>query len=350
MPKRVDLRSDTVTQPTEQMRRLMAKAEVGDDVYGEDPTVRRLEELAADMFGKEAALFVTSGTQGNQVAIAAWAERGDEVIVEAESHVFYYEVAGISVIAGAQPRPIVGQMGAMDPEDVRQAIRKRDIHQPRTGLICVENTHNRAGGTVLPIEILRATASVAREAGVPIHMDGARIFNAVVASGIGERMWANEVDSLQFCLSKGLGAPVGSVVVGPRAMIDRARVWRKRLGGGLRQAGVLAAPCIWALTNMVERLAEDHAHAKVLAERLANMPGIAVNLETVQTNIVLAELTHEDVMAEPFIAELANNGVLATAFGPRTVRFVTHKDVNQADVEMAVDRIRQTILHFGIAQ
>lgn len=330
------MRSDTVTKPTEEMRRLMAKAEVGDDVYGEDPTVNRLEELAAHMFGKEAALFVTSGTQGNQVAIASFAGRGDEVIAEAESHVFFYEAAGISAIAGAQTRQIPGDRGVLRPADVRQAIRNKDIHQPRTALVCIENTHNRAGGTITPIATLQEIHEIAHAAGAAVHMDGARLFNAVVATGIGEREWASHVDTVQFCLSKGLGAPVGSLVVGSREVIDRARVWRKRLGGGMRQAGVLAAPGLWALTNMVERLADDHANARHLAEQLVAMSGVRVDMETVQTNIVICDVEDTGRTADEFVGALRRDGVLASAFGPTQIRFVTHKDVSRSDIDTAV--------------
>lgn len=311
----------------------MAKAEVGDDVYGEDPTVNRLEELAAHTFDKEAALFVTSGTQGNQVAVASWIATGEEVIAEAESHIFFYEAAGISVFTGAQTRQLTGEKGVLDPEAVRLAIRKKDIHQPRTGLICVENTHNRAGGTITPLETLKAIGQIGREAGIPVHMDGARIFNAVVASGKSEREWAAQVDSVQFCLSKGLAAPVGSVVVGSKALIDRARVWRKRLGGGLRQAGVLAAPGIWAMTNMVERLADDHANARYLAEQLVELRGVAVDMETVQTNIVICDVAGLNTSADALVESLKREGVYAIAFGPTQIRFVTHKDVSRKDVE-----------------
>lgn len=343
MAKRIDLRSDTVTKPTEEMRKLMAKAEVGDDVYGEDPTVNRLEALAAGLFGKEAALFVTSGTQGNQVAIATWAGLGEEVIAEAESHIFYYEAAGISAIAGAQTRQIQGHKGVLQPADIERAIRKKDIHQPRTALICVENTHNRAGGTVTPLDTLKEIASVAKRAQVPVHMDGARLFNAVVATGHKESAWAEHVDSIQFCLSKGLAAPVGSMLVGSREFIDRARVWRKRLGGGLRQAGVLAAPGIFALTNMVERLAEDHENARKLAEALASLPGCHIDMETVQTNIVIATFDFCDVSADQIVEALASEGVLVSAFGPKQVRFVTHKDVLSADVDAALTIVQRVI-------
>ncbi|WP_074953778.1 low-specificity L-threonine aldolase [Alicyclobacillus macrosporangiidus] len=337
LPDWVDLRSDTVTKPTDEMRRAMAEAEVGDDVYGEDPTVRRLEELAAEMLGKEAGLLVTSGTQGNQVAIATHAGRGEEVIAEANSHIFHYEAAAVAAIAGAQIRQIPGVRGALPPEAVAQAIREPDIHHPRTALIEVENTHNRAGGTVIPLDNLRALREIADRHGVPIHIDGARLFNAAVASGVPARRFAELADTVQVCLSKGLCAPVGSVLVGPRDFIEAARQWRKRLGGGMRQAGVIAAPGILALTQMVDRLAEDHANARVLAEGLAEVPGMRVDLETVQTNIVLAEISGTGLAADAFVAALRQEGVLASAFGEGLVRFVTHRDVDRAGVLRALD-------------
>lgn len=341
MTTRIDLRSDTVTQPTKEMRRLMAKVEVGDDVYGEDPQVNRLETLAASLLGKEAALFVTSGTQGNQVAIATWVRPGEEVIAEAESHIFFYEAAGVSAIAGAQTRQVAGERGVLQPHDVKHAFRKKDIHQPRTALICVENTHNRAGGTIMPIDTLADLSAVAKSSGIPIHMDGARLFNAVVASGRSEKEIASHVDSVQFCLSKGLAAPVGSILAGSKDFIEAARVWRKRLGGGLRQAGILAAPGIFALTNMVERLAEDHENARFLAEHLIAMPGVTIDMETVQTNIVIADVGGLEV--DELVESLRLEGVLASAFGPTQIRFVTHKDVARVDVERAVDIVSRVL-------
>ncbi len=340
---RIDLRSDTVTQPTEAMRKAMAEAEVGDDVYGEDPTVLRLEQLAAELLGKEAALFVTSGTQGNQVAIATHAGRGEEVIAEAEAHIFYYEAAAVAAIAGAQIRQLKGTHGALDPDDVKAAIREPNVHHPRTALVSLENTHNRAGGTVIPLENLQAIRRVADEYGVPVHMDGARLFNAAVASGASAKAIAETVDTVQICLSKGLCAPVGSLVVGPREFIERARQWRKRMGGGMRQAGVIAAPGIIALTKMVDRLAEDHANARWLAERLAELPGVTVNLETVQTNIVIADIGLTGLSVPEFLARLQDRGVLATSFGGTRIRFVTHHDVTRADLEAAVPAISRVI-------
>lgn len=331
------------------MRQAMANAEVGDDVYGEDPTVRRLEELTAELLGKEAALFATSGTQGNQVAIATHVHSGDEVIAEAESHIFYYEAAAVSAIAGAQTRQIPGTRGVISAEQVRAAIREQpNPHHPLTALISLENTHNRAGGTVWPLASLAAVQAVARAAGVPVHMDGARLFNAAVALGETPKTVASYVDTVQVCLSKGLCAPVGSVIAGSQAFIDQARVWRKRLGGGMRQAGVIAAPGILALTTMVDRLAEDHANAKWLAEQLDETPGITIDLATVQTNIVIADVSKAGFRASEFVALLTEMGVLASAFGPTRVRFVTHHDVSRADIEAAASAVKSIVARVAV--
>jgi len=335
MSHTIDLRSDTVTKPTDAMRRAMAEAEVGDDVYGEDPTVRQLEDLAAHMLGKEAALFVTSGTQGNQVAIATHAAVGEEVIAEAESHIFYYEAAAVAAIAGAQIRQVVGDKGVLTAEMVRKAIREPNVHHPRTALISIENTHNRAGGTVMPLDTFRAIRAVAVQYDVPVHIDGARLFNAAVAQNVPVKTIADFADTVQVCLSKGLGAPVGSILAGPRDFINRALQWRKRLGGGMRQAGVIAAPGILALTDMVERLAVDHDNARTFATALANIPGMRVDMATVQTNIVIVDIAGTGQSVPIFLQKLKENGVLATSFGDTLVRFVTHKDVTAEDLETA---------------
>jgi len=341
--RRIDLRSDTVTRPTAAMRRAMFEAEVGDDVYGEDPTVNRLQEVAAALLGKEAALFLPSGTQANQVAVLSHAGRGEEVIVEAESHIFYYEVAGIAALAACQARPVPGHRGAMDLDRVEAAIRADDIHFPRTALICVENTHNRAGGTVLPQEHLEELSGLARRHGVPVHMDGARVFNAAVAQGRPVAEIAATADSVMFCLSKGLAAPVGSVLAGTKAFIERARRRRKLLGGGMRQAGILAAAGLVALDTMVDRLADDHANARALARGIASVAGLRVDLDTVQTNIVLFEVVDPAWDAASLVAALGRVGVLCGAFGPRRIRLVTHCDVPTEDVSEALDRIETVV-------
>jgi len=341
--KLIDLRSDTVTRPTQEMRRAMFEAEVGDDVYGEDPTVNRLERTAAAMLGKEAALFVPTGTQGNQVAILTHTRRGDEVIVEAESHVFYYEVAGIAALAGAQTRTVAGNRGAMEPAAVKAAIRTPNVHFPTTALVCVEQTHNRAGGCIVPMENIRAVAAVAHEAGIPVHMDGARVFNAAVALGLPVSEVVAPVDSVMFCLSKGLAAPVGSMLVGSAEFIARARRNRKLLGGGMRQAGVLAAAGLVALESMVNRLAEDHANAQTLAKGLLAIDGLTVDLETVQTNMVMFDVLDPRWDGELLAGALSKAGILCGATGPRRVRLVTHKDVATSDIPEALERIAAVV-------
>lgn len=332
----VDLRSDTVTKPTEEMRKAMAQAEVGDDVYGEDPTVNELEKLAAEIFGKEDALFVPSGTMGNQVSIMAHTQRGDEVILEANSHIFWYEVGAMAVLSGVMPHPVVGKNGVMDPADVKKAIRPENIHFPRTSLITIENTHNRSGGRVIPLENMKEIYSIAKEFGINVHVDGARIFNASVASGISVKEYARYADSVMFCLSKGLCAPVGSVVVGDSEFIKRARKARKMLGGGMRQVGVLAAAGIIALTKMVDRLKEDHENARFLAMKLKEI-GYQVNPEDVETNMVILRTDNLRVNASVFLKELEENGVLASSLSDTEIRLVTHKDVSKSQIEDALN-------------
>lgn len=336
----IDLRSDTVTKPSEKMRKAMYEAEVGDDVYGEDPTVNKLEEIAAEILGKEAALFVTSGTQGNQIAGLVHCKPGEEVIVEAHSHIFIYEAAAMSAFAGVQLRTIAGERGAMKPADVEAAIRADDIHEPETGLICIENTHNKAGGTIISIENMEEIYRIAKRRGIPVHLDGARLFNAAEASGIPVKEFANKTDSVQFCLSKGLGAPVGSILAGSSAFISKARKWRKRLGGGLRQAGVLAAPGIIALEENVSRLKEDHENAKQLAEGLLNIEGIIVESK-VETNIVLINISRSNKTTDVFLNDLKENGVLAGEYGPNIIRFVTNNGVTNEDIDQALSAIQK---------
>ncbi len=330
----IDLRSDTVTMPTPEMRRAIAEAELGDDVFGEDPTVNRLQERAAALMGKEAALFVPSGTMGNLLGVLALARSGQEVIAEAHSHVFLNEGGGAAALGGIQIRQVPGTAGVMTAEQVREAIRPLDdVHQPPTAAVCVENTHNQAGGVVWPLESLRAVRAVADEHGLAIHMDGARIFNAAVALGVPAREIAGHADTVTFCLSKGLGAPVGSVLCGSEEAIARAHRWRKALGGGWREAGVLAAAGLWALDHLVDRLAEDHANARTLAEGLAELPGVEIDLERVQTNIVRFRLR---TMAAPVFVEACRGlGVLGGASG-HGVRFVTHLGIEPADVQRAL--------------
>ncbi len=340
----IDLRSDTVTKPTKAMREAMAKAEVGDDVYKEDPTVRTLEETAAGILGKEAALFVTSGTQGNQVAILTHTRPGDEVIVESQAHVYYYEVGAMAALAGVQTRTIEGKRGQMPVDAITRAIREDNIHFPPTTLICLENTHNRAGGAIVPLSYMTDVHGIASRAGIRVHLDGARLFHAVVVTGIKAADFAATVDSVQICLSKGLGAPIGSLLVGDREYIERAKKWRKALGGGMRQAGVIAAPGLIALTKMVDRLGEDHVKAKRLADGLANISGCSIDPRDVETNIVIVDIKELAMSAETFCQRLKDKGVLVSAFSEDTVRFVTHFDVQDGDIDQALKAVQDVAL------
>ncbi|WP_164985148.1 low-specificity L-threonine aldolase [Ammoniphilus sp. CFH 90114] len=339
----MDFRSDTVTKPTEEMRRAMAEAVVGDDVYGEDPTVNRLEAIAAEILGKQDALFVTSGTQGNQVAVLTHCRPGDEVILEAESHIFLYEGGASSALAGVQTRPIAGNRGAMDPMAVKKAIRGEDIHYPYSGLICLENTHNKSGGKIVPIENMKAIYEYASEKGVPVHLDGARLFNAAVAAGRPVTDFTQYVDTVQICLSKGLSAPIGSILAGSKSFIKEARKWRKRLGGGLRQVGVIAAPGIIAIQEMVGRLAEDHAHARMLAEGLSAIEGLYVDVQGVDTNIILCDIKGTGLSNEEFLDRLRQAGVLAGPFDDGVIRFVTHREITGEHVQQALVNISKAL-------
>ncbi len=336
----VDLRSDTLTLPTPEMREAMARAEVGDDVWEEDPTVRRLEALAAERLGKEAGLFVTSGTQGNLVSVLAQTRPGQEVVLDVDAHIFNYEVAGTSVIGGVQMRPVKTERGFPSPAQVREALRPSNIHIPPTGLVCLENTHNRHGGTCCTPEEIAAVAAVAHEAGVPVHLDGARLFNAAVALGRPARDFARNVDSVTFCVSKGLGAPVGSVVCGRADFVTHARRIRKMLGGGMRQAGVIAAAGIVALERMVDRLAEDHANARALAEGVARLPGMRIDLGSVQTNIVIFRVDRPQGVDE-LVKGCAARKVKIHAVSPTSIRCVTHKDIDADDVARALDALKE---------
>ncbi len=336
----VDLRSDTVTLPTPEMREAMARAEVGDDVWEEDPTVRQLEALAAERTGKDAALFVPSGTMGNLVSVLSHTRPGQEIILDLGSHIFNYEVAGAAVIGGVQTRPVPTERGVLSPDQVREAIRPANIHIPPTGLVCLENTHNRHGGSVCTPEEVEDVAEVAHAHGVPVHLDGARIFNAAVALGREVGEFTRPVDSVTFCVSKGLSAPVGSLVCGAREFIVRARRLRKMLGGGMRQVGVLAAAGIVALEKMVDRLAEDHVNARRLAEGVARLPRIRIDLTRVQTNIVIFFVDRPGGVAE-LVAGCEARKVKIHAIGPAAVRCVTHKDIDREDIDRALDVFRE---------
>jgi threonine aldolase len=342
----VDLRSDTMTLPTPEMREAMARAEVGDDVWGEDPTVQRLEATAAARLGKEAGLLVTSGTMGNLVSVVAHTQSGQEVMLDLDSHIYNNEVAGGTVVGHLQMRPVKTERGFLTPDQVQEALRPANIHVPPTGLVCLENTHNRHGGTCCAPAEIAAVAAVAHAASVPVHVDGARLFNAAVALKRDPREFAAPVDSVTFCLSKGLGAPVGSVVCGSAAFVERARRVRKMVGGGMRQAGILAAAGLVALERMVDRLADDHANARKLAEALASLPSLAVDLASVQTNIVIVRMDRGDrarstAATAELVSGCAARKVKVHAMGPTAIRCVTHKDVDAEDIRRAVDAFRE---------
>jgi threonine aldolase len=329
----LDMRGDWAARPTMAMRRAMAEAEVGDDNSREDPTVNRLEELSAEMLGKEAGLFVPSGTMANLVSVLAQTRHGDEVIAGEQAHTIIYEVGSLAVLGGHPLRTVPNdRFGMLDPDLVAAAIRPANIHFPRTGLLMIENTHNLRGGTVLTREQTARLAAVAHRHGVPVHLDGSRIFNAAAALGVPVADLAASVDTVTFCLSKGLAAPVGSIVAGSREFIEAARRVRKLVGGGMRQAGVIAAAGIVALAEMVERLPEDHANARRLAEGLAELPNVHVGLEAVQTNLVFADL-QPPLESRVFADGLASEGIRCNVFGPQRVRFALHYEITARDVE-----------------
>jgi threonine aldolase len=333
----IDLRSDTVTRPTPAMREAMARAAVGDDVYGEDPTVRALEQRACALTGKESALFMASGTMANQVAVRAHTEPGDALLTAPDAHVVAFEGGGVAALSGVQPI-LVGADGVFTGDDVRAALRPLDSHFPRLRLVCMENTHNRAGGRVVPREAVESVARVAREAELALHLDGARVFNASVCSGVAVHELARPFDSVSFCLSKGLGAPVGSLLCGSSRFIARAHRFRKMFGGGLRQAGILAAAGLHALDHHVKDLADDHARARRLADGLRGLPGIGAVPEP-QTNIVVFEVAG-GTPAPAFVERLRQRGVLLGAISPSWVRAVTHRDVDTPAIERALAAIR----------
>ena len=338
--KLIDLRSDTVTQPTDEMRRAMAAAEVGDDVFGEDPSINELQERAAAILGKEAGLLTSSGTMSNLISTLAYSSHGDEIIMGDQAHMFWNESAGQAALAGVQTRLVPNDpQGRLDPEDVASAIRPPgNLHFPRTSMLCLENTHNRCSGGVLTPEDTKSVCDVAHEAGVPVHLDGARIFNAAIALEVPAAELVREVDDLSFCLSKSLSCPVGSVLVGSQEFIDNARRWRKMLGGGMRQAGVLAAAGLVALDTMVDRLAEDHQNARRLAHGLANIDGLNVDPETIQTNIVFFEVATELGTAADMIAALERQDVKVSYPGKQSIRMVTHRHITPEDIEEALSR------------
>ena len=341
----IDLRSDTVTQPTGEMRRAMAEAEVGDDVFGEDPTVNRLQERAAELLGKEAGLLTASGTMSNLIAALTYCHRGDEVIMGDQAHMFWNESAGTSALAGAQTSLVPNDpQGRIDPADLEAAIRPRgNIHVPTTTLVCLENTHNRCSGGVLTPEDTASVAAVAHAAGASVHLDGARIFNAAVALEVPAGELTRDVDDVSFCLSKSLSCPVGSVLCGSREFIEQARKWRKMVGGGMRQAGVLAAAGLVALDTMIDRLAEDHANARRLAQGLANIDGLEVDPDRIQTNIVIFGVASSVCSAPELIGALDRAGVKVSYPGKQSIRMVTHRHISGADVDEALSRVSKVV-------
>ncbi len=340
----IELRSDTMTQPTATMRQAMAEAEVGDDVFGEDPTVNRLEDIAADRLGKEAALYVTSGTMANLVSELAHCGRGDEIILGSHSHTFFYEQGGSAAVGSLHPRTVPNQPdGKMALDEIEAAIRGDNVHFPRSRLILLENTHNICNGCPLEIEYMQAVGDIARRHQLKIHVDGARFFNAAVALGVDPGELAAEADSVSFCLSKGLAAPVGSMVCGSQEFINEARRVRKLLGGGMRQAGVLAAAGIVALNEMVDRLADDHANAKKLAVGLAQIPGLSIDPDQIRTNIVFFELPGKPMTAQQFTQQINAAGVRMLPVGPQRVRAVTHYQVSSDDIDRAIDVVSKVM-------
>ncbi len=337
MHEYVDLRSDTVTRPTPEMRRAMAEAEVGDDVLGDDPTVQRLEEMAARKLGKEAALFVPSGSMGNNIAIKVHTQPGDEVLLEWDAHSLSYEVGGPAALSGVQTRQFRSRNGVPDVNEIESAFRTRTLHAPGTSLLVLENTHNRAGGSIIPLAIHKELYELTRSRGIRLHLDGARIFNAAVATGIPASDYVAQADSVSFCLSKGLGCPVGSLLCGTREFIDKARRVRKLFGGGMRQVGVLAAPGLIALETMIDRLAEDHESARRLAQGIVGLPGICVEPESVQTNMVYFETAGP---AAALVERLATEKVRCLATAPNRIRLVTHHDVDPEDIDRAISVFR----------
>ena len=343
----VDLRSDTITKPDEAMRRAMAAAPVGDDVYREDPTINRLQELVAEMLGKEAALYVPSGTMGNQVCLRTLTRPGDEVIAHEDAHILHYEGGSAAALSGLQIRPLPGALGILTPEPVEAAIRPSSEHFARTGAVEMENTHNRCGGTIWPLEAMQAVAELARSRDVGVHLDGARIWNAHQATGVPLQAYAATADSISVCFSKGLGAPVGSAIVGSTEFVEEARRHRKRYGGAMRQAGIIAAGALYALEHNLGRLTEDHEKAVVLAGLLGEVPGVEIT-HPVQTNILIVGVTGLGVGAERAVAALKEQGVLCGMAAADRVRFVTHLDVSAEAVSAAGEIAARTLK--GLAQ
>lgn len=335
----IDLRSDTVTQPTDEMREAMAKAVVGDDVYGDDPTIVLLEKKAAEYAGKEAALFVPSGTMGNQLAVMTHTKRGNEIIAEENCHIVQHEVGGIAVLSGVHLRTVRGNRGIMEPGDVEKAIRENDIHYPETGLICMENA--LSNGTVVPLSRMKEIYDIAKKHGLPVHLDGARLFNAAAFLGVDAAQITQYTDSVMFCLSKGLCAPVGSMLAGSRQFIERARKNRKMLGGGMRQAGILAAAGLIALEKMSQRLHIDHENARYMAKRLMEIPGIKLTPEDVHINMVFFDMEETGVSSDKLVSALFEKGIKINGIEGGLMRYVTNNDVTKEDIDYTIDCMKE---------
>ncbi|MBN1572154.1 MAG: aminotransferase class I/II-fold pyridoxal phosphate-dependent enzyme [Deltaproteobacteria bacterium] len=336
--KTIDMRSDTITKPTEGMRKAIYEAEVGDDVFGEDPTVNRLQEVVAEMLGKERALYVCSGTMGNLLSVKANTNPGDEVILDSQSHIFYYEAAGAAAICGVQLNLVDGNRGAITREQVEAKIRQRgNPHFPITSLVCIENTHNRWSGAVIPIDEIRRIRELADEKGIRMHMDGARLLNAQVASGIPAKEYSKYFDTVTVCFSKGLGAPMGSIIAGDTETMDRVHRARKMVGGGQRQVGIAAAAALYALENNVDRLKDDHDNAKRMAVALSDMPGVNIDPDEVETNIVYFDVTQSPMKAIEVVIEMSKLGVLMLPLDENRVRAVTHLGIDNGDIDMAIE-------------
>jgi threonine aldolase len=339
----INVRSDTQTLPTPGMREAIFNAVLGDDTYDEDPTVQEFESLAAEMLGKEAALLVLSGNMGNLSALMAHATPGDEVLLDPDSHIFYYEVGGLANIAGLMPMPVPSHRGMLDPDEVAAAIRPANLHYPVPKLLCLENTHNRSGGRVMPLALHQELCSVAHDRGLAVHLDGARIFNAAIATGCSAADFARDVDSVQVCLTKGLGCPLGSFVAGSHEFIQRVDRARKRLGGGMRQAGIIAAAGLYALRNNVDRLADDHRLARKLAERLNELPGLSVDLESVESNMVYIDHTETGMSTSEFTQRLKDVGIIVSTRPPHQVRMCTNLHHTDETVQAIVGRVRKLV-------
>jgi threonine aldolase len=340
----IDLRSDTVTRPSAGMRAAMAAAEVGDDVFGDDPTVNSLEERVADMLGKEAAVFVPSGTMSNQIAVNIHTQPGDELLCDLNCHIYNYEAGGPAILSSVTCRTLDGDFGLLDVSQLEDKIRNPDdVHLVRTRMVCLENTHNRGGGRIYPIEKIEAISQWAWKNGLIMHLDGARLWNAIVATGTPARDWGKHFDTVSVCFSKGLGAPAGSALAGPKTLIAKARRARKLFGGGMRQAGILAAGCLYALDHNIERLADDHRNAQTIAEAVADTPGLTLEPTEVDTNLIWFRLDASVGSAKDLAAKLRQNGILVHAAGPHKIRMCTHLDVSKAQAERVADTLRKTV-------